>query len=167
MTIYEQKPNQLVEHPSGGSWFGIIPAITTLGLDLPEGFIYLKVGEHIVRKGQEASGFGAKHIWEGKKKELRHKNCKSLEDVSIFVAGLILKGTAIYHDQEHSKANKKRITLLRTLNGTLVLEPRSGDRNLGFHYSVITWTPRPQPKGTQVGTIAVDWEKEKVTLRSP
>jgi len=35
----------------------------------------------------------------------------------------------------------------------LLLEPLM-DRNLGFHYSVVTWTPRTKPMGIQVGTIA-------------
>ncbi|ENB9665325.1 hypothetical protein [Pseudomonas putida] len=45
-------------------------------------------------------------------------------------------GTENYHDASHPAAPKKRITLLRTVDGTLTLEPREGDRVLGFHYSV-------------------------------
>ncbi|CAK17335.1 hypothetical protein PSEEN4665 [Pseudomonas entomophila L48] len=55
------------------------------------------------------------------------------------------KGTEIYHDANHPLASKKRITLLQTLDGTLTLEPREGDRVLGFHDSVVTWTPQPTP----------------------
>lgn len=59
---------------------------------------------------------------------------------------------------------QKRITLLRTVDGTLTLEPREGDRVLGFHYSVVTWTPQPTARGTKVGEIMIDWAKEKATL---
>jgi len=55
--------------------------------------------------------------------------------------------------------------LLKTVDETLTLEP-DRERVPGFHYSVVTWTPQPTPRGT--GVITTDWPKEKTTLsRSP
>lgn len=150
--ILKLKPNHLVEHPNGGEVFGVIPAIVRLGAI--EALIYLKAGMHNARPGKKPSGYGVKHIWEGKKKELRARGCTKADDVPRFVSELIVLGTEIYHDEAHPRADMKRITLLRTQDGTLLLEPLKGDRNLGFHYSVVTWTPQTQPKGIQVGTIA-------------
>lgn len=149
--ILKLSKNQVVEHPDGGFVFGVIPAINRL--DAVEALIYLKVGMHIVRKGQKPSGYGIKHIWDGKKKELRSRGCTKVDDVPRFVSDLIVLGTEIYHDEKHARANMKRITLLRTQDGTLLLEPLEGDRHLGFHYSVVTWTPQTKPRGIQVGTI--------------
>lgn len=153
--ILKLKPNQLIEHPNGGQVFGVIPAIVRLGA--AEALIYLKAGMHRVRPGQPAAGYGVQHIWEGKKKELRSRGCVTPEDVTLFVANLIVLGAEIYHDPAHDRAAMNRITILRTQDGTLLLEPLKGDRNLGFHYSVVTWTPRSTPKGIQVGTIAKNW----------
>lgn len=150
--ILKLKPNQLVEHPNGGQVFGVIPAIVRLGA--VEALIYLKAGMHRAVSGRAPAGYGVKHIWEGKKKELRSRGCTTPDDVPRFVADLIVLGTEIYHDEAHPRADMKRITLLRTQDGTLLLEPLKADRNLGFHYSVVTWTPQTQPKGIQVGTIA-------------
>ena len=60
-----------------------------------------------------------------------------------------------------------RAFMFRTVDGTLTLEPREGDRVLGFHYSVVTWTPQPNPRGTKVGEITIDWAKEKAPLSEP
>lgn len=153
--ILKLKPNQLVGHPDGGEVFGVIPAIDRLSA--AEALIYLKAGMHRVRQGQPAAGYGVQHIWGGKKKELRSRGCTKADDVPRFVADLIVLGAEIYHDPAHDRADMKRITILRTLDGTLLLEPLKGDRNLGFHYSVVTWTPRSTPKGIQVGTIDKKW----------
>lgn len=149
--ILKLKPNQVIEHPDGGLVFGVIPAIDRLGA--AEALIYLKAGMHRVTPGKPPAGYGVKHIWEGKKKELRGRGCTKADDVPRFVSELIVLGTEIYHDETHPRANMKRITLLRTQDGTLLLEPKEGDRHLGFHYSVVTWTPQSQAKGIQVGTI--------------
>lgn len=149
--ILKLKQNQVIEHPDGGLVFGVIPAIERLGA--VEALIYLKAGMHYAPPGKKPAGFGAKHIWEGKKKQLRGRGCMKADDVPRFVADLIVLGTEIYHDEAHARADMKRITLLRTQDGTLLLEPLKGDRHLGFHYSVVTWTPQIQPKGIQVGTI--------------
>jgi hypothetical protein len=157
--IFTFKPNRLIDHPTGGNIFGIIPEIQRLGLG--QANIYLRAGVHRMAVGQPPSGFGVRHIWEGKQQELKKRGCSSADDVPVFVSQLIVIGTEIYHDPAHPRADMKRITLLRTTDGTLLLEPRSGDRNLGFHYQVITWTPRPHPKGIQVGQIDVDWAQQK------
>ena len=149
--ILKLKPNHLVQHPNGAEVFGVIPEIARLGA--AEALIYLKAGMHRVRQGQPAVGYGVKHIWEGKKPELRKRGCTKADDVSLFVANLIVLGAELYHDSAHPRAAMNRITILRTQDGTLLLEPLT-DRNLGFHYSVVTWTPQTQPKGIQVGTIA-------------
>lgn len=150
--ILKLKPNQVIEHPDGGLVFGVIPAIDRLGA--AEAMIYLKAGMHRVRPGQPAAGYGVEHIWEGKKKELRNRGCSKADDVPRFVADLIVLGAELYYDPAHDRAAMNRITILRTQDGTLLLEPLKGDRNLGFHYSVVTWTPRSTPKGVQVGIIA-------------
>lgn len=153
--ILKFKQNQVIEHPNGGLVFGVIPTIERLGA--VEALIYLKAGMHYAPPGRKPAGFGVKHIWEGKKKQLRGRGCTKADDVPRFVAELIVLGTEIYHDEAHARADMKRITLLRTLDGTLLLEPLKGDRYLGFHYSVVTWTPQSQPKGIQVGTIDKNW----------
>ncbi|WP_177334293.1 hypothetical protein [Pseudomonas sp. NBRC 111124] len=84
--------------------------------------------------------------------------------MAAFIAYLMTLGTAIYQDPNHPSAAKKRITLLPTVDGTLTLEPREGDRVLGFHYSEVTLTPQPTPRGIKVGEITIDWAKEKATL---
>lgn len=149
--ILKLKPNQLIEHPNGGHVFGVIPEIVRLGA--AEASVYLKANLHRMRPGQPAAGYGVKHIWEGKKKELRSRGCTKADDVPLFVANLIVLGAELYHDSAHPRAAMNRITILRTQDGTLLLEPLM-DRNLGFHYSVVTWTPRTKPMGIQVGTIA-------------
>jgi len=147
--------NHLVGHPNGGEVFGVIPAIVRLGA--AEASIYLKGGMHRVPPGRPAVGYGVKHIWEGKKRELRSRGCSTPDDVPQFVADLIVLGAEIYHDPAHGRAAMNRITILRTQDGTLLLEPLPGDRNLGFHYSVVTWTPRSTARGIQVGTITKKW----------
>lgn len=42
-------------------------------------------------------------------------------------------------------------------DGTLTLERREGDRALGFHYSVESWTRQPTSRATKVGEIKIDW----------
>ena len=153
--ILKLKQNHLIEHPNGGEVFGVIPEIVRLGA--AEASIYLKAGMHRLRKGQPAVGYGVQHIWAGKKKELRNRGCNTPEDLPQFVADLIVLGAEIYYDEAHDRAAMNRITILRTQDGTLLLEPMSGDRNLGFHYSVVTWTPRSTPKGIQVGAITKSW----------
>lgn len=143
--------NQLAEHPDGGPVFGVIPAIDRFSL--AEAVIYLKGGLHRTSKYRPAVGYGVQHIWEGKKKELRKRGCNKADDVPLFIANLIVLGAEIYHDPTHDRADMKRITILRTTEGTLVLEPVEGDRLLAFHYSVVTWTPRSTPRGIQVGVI--------------
>ncbi len=162
--IFKMKPADLVEHPTGGIVFGVIPPISAMSLNLAEGRVYVKVGQHHQGKGGRASGHGLLHIWHGKKAFLRKRGIKSPDQLAAFIASLMARGTEIYHDANHPLAAKKRITLLRTVDGTLTLEPREGDRVLGFHYSVVTWTPQPTPRGTKVGEIMIDWAKEKATL---
>lgn len=148
------KANRLIEHPAGGLVFGIVPPIPRLALGL--GHIYLRAGMHRVQRGQAAVGYGVRHIWEGKKRELRKRGIAQDEDVPRFISCLVRCGTEIYHDPDHPRASMKRITLLRTTDGTLLLEPRHGDRHLGFHYQVITWTPRSLPRGIKVGVIELE-----------
>lgn len=141
--IFKMKPADLVEHPTGGIVFGVIPPISAMSLNLVEGRLYVKVGQHHQGKGGRASGHGLLHIWHGKKAFLRKRGIKSPDQLAAFIASFMARGTEIYHDANHPIAAKKRITLLRTLDGTLTLEPRKGDRVLGFHDSVVTWTPQP------------------------
>jgi hypothetical protein len=49
------------------------------------------------------------------------------------------------------------------------LRPARPEPPHGFHDSVVTWTPQlnstqPNPRGTKVGEIMVDWAKEKAPL---
>ncbi|MFJ4453562.1 hypothetical protein ACIP1G_06670 [Pseudomonas sp. NPDC089392] len=162
--IFKMKPADLVQHPTGGIVFGVIPPISAMKLNLAEGKVYVKVGQHFKGKGGQASGHGILHIWHGKKVFLRKRGINSPDHLAAFIASLMALGTGIYHDANHPLAAKRRITLLRTIDGTLTLEPREGDRVLGFHYSVVTWTPQPTPRGTKVGEIMIDWAKEKATL---
>ncbi|MFJ4068574.1 hypothetical protein ACIPW4_25250 [Pseudomonas sp. NPDC089996] len=93
------------------------------------------------------------------------RGISSPDHLAAFSASLMAQGTEIYHDARHPSAAKKRITLLRPVDDTLTLEPREGDRVLGFHYSVVNWTPQPTPRGTKVSEILIDWAKEKSVLR--
>ena len=142
----------------------MIPPISAMNFNLAEGRVYVKVGQHFQGKGGHASGHGILHIWHGKKAFLRKRGINSPDHLAAFIASLMALGTEIYHNANHPSTAKKRITLLRTVDGTLTLEPREGDRVLGFHYSVVTWTPQPTPRGTKVGQITIDWAKEKATL---
>lgn len=129
---------------------------TLAALSHPPGFIYLRVGNHFVRNGVP-SGYGVRHIWEGNKTLLRRRGLRSPEDIARFISGLMAPEAALYHDAFHKKAKHKRVTLLHTADGTLVLEPRL-EAPLGFHYQVITWTPRTQPKGTRLGKNCTLWQ---------
>lgn len=149
--ILKHKTNKLIVHPAGGLVFGIVPPIQRLALE--QGNIYLRAGMHRVHRGQSAVGFGVRHIWEGKKQELKKRGVLVADDIPGFITTLVRRGTEVYHDPDHPRASMKRITLLRTRDGTLLLEPRRADRHLGFHYQVITWTPRALPKGIKVGVI--------------
>ncbi|MDZ3993864.1 hypothetical protein [Pseudomonas sp. Teo4] len=44
--IFKMKPADLVDHPTGGSVFGVIPPITAMNINLAEGKVYVKVGQH-------------------------------------------------------------------------------------------------------------------------
>lgn len=66
--IFKMKPAELVEHPTGGTVFGVIPPISAMNLNLAEGRVYVKVGLHFQAKGGHASGHGILHIWHGKKR---------------------------------------------------------------------------------------------------
>ncbi|WPP02523.1 hypothetical protein SFA35_26130 (plasmid) [Pseudomonas sp. HR96] len=143
--------NQLATHPDGGTVFGVIPAIDRF--NSAEAVIYLKGGFHRQAPNRPAAGYGIQHIWEGKKKELRKRGCHKADDIPQFIANLIVLGAEIYHDPNHDRASMKRITILRTSEGTLVLEPVEGDRTLKFHYSIVTWTSTSKARGIQVGVI--------------
>ena len=55
-TIFKMKPADLVEHPTGGIVFGMIPSISAMNLNLAEGRVYVKVGQHHQGKGGRAIG---------------------------------------------------------------------------------------------------------------
>ena len=156
--IFKMKPADLVEHPIGGTAFGVIPPISAMNLNLSEGRVYVKVGQHF--RGRAAMPAVTASCTSGMaKKRFSAAGINSPDHLAAFIASLMALGTKIYHDANHPSAAKKRITLLRTVDGTLTLEPREGDRVLGFHYSVVTWTPQPTPRGTKVGEITIDWAK--------
>lgn len=147
--ILEQNSNWLAPHPSGGEVFGQVPVLPLL--EQPSGPIYLRAGNHFVRNGMPG-GYGIRHIWSGKQALLYSRGIFQPEGVPAYLANLISIGAPLFHDFTHRTASKKRITLLQTRDGTVVLEPRQ-ERELGFHYQIVTWTPRIRAKGILVGTV--------------
>lgn len=87
------KPADLVEHPTGGIAFGVIPPISAMSLNLAEARVYVKVGQHHQGKGGRASGHGLLHIWHGKKAFLRKRGIKSPDQLAVFIASLMARGT--------------------------------------------------------------------------
>lgn len=75
--IFKMKPADLVEHPTGGIVFGVIPPISAMSLNLAEGRVYVKVGQRYQGKGGRASGHGLLHIRHGKKAFLRKGGSKA------------------------------------------------------------------------------------------
>ncbi|WP_205300426.1 hypothetical protein [Pantoea sp. Ap-967] len=104
--IFKMKPADLVEHPTGGIVFGVIPPISAMNLNLAEAKVYVKVGQHFQGKGGHASGHGILHIWHGKKAFLRKREISSPDQLAAFIASLMVLGTEIYHDANHPSASK-------------------------------------------------------------
>lgn len=110
------------------------------------GEIYLRMGEHF---GQ-GRGFGVRHIWEAHRADLYRYGCTSIEGVPQHIANMIVPGAPIYcefreMDGEH------RLTVMKTPEGSLILQPRQERR--GFGYYIVTWYPKRRADGTLVGKV--------------
>lgn len=139
------KKNDLIPHPKGGNSFGIVPAMPQHSIR--EGNIYLRKGEHWERRGR-LGGFGVAHIWAAHEYDLKRLGYSIPETVADYVAHITQPGTPIYCDITDTSSSR-RLTVLRSHYGVLILEPRS-DRS-GFGYFVVTAYPKRQAKGTFIG----------------
>ncbi|EPM79237.1 hypothetical protein A3SO_07175 [Pseudomonas syringae pv. actinidiae ICMP 19072] len=78
-----------IPHPTSGELsFGYISMYESRNLTLPGGEIYLRVGKHF----GFSSGFGVNHIWQGHGHQLAKSGCKTIQDASAFVAGILSAG---------------------------------------------------------------------------
>lgn len=137
--------NELVQHPKGGTSFGIIPEVPQH--NIREGSIYLRKGDHWELDGKQ-QGFGVVHIWEMHQYDLHRLGFRIIEDVAAYVALLTQPATPIYCEIQ-KPVKGRRLTVLRSHTGILALEPRQ-DRS-GFGYFVVSAYPKKQAKGVCIG----------------
>ncbi len=149
--ITDLKKNDLIEHPKGGVSFGEIPCAPQHGLK--GGSIYLRKGEHWHRHGKD-HGYGVTHIWEAHQWDLKKIGYLIIEDVASYVAMITQPGTPIYCDfTEKLSRDGRRVSVLRSHYGVLIVEPRHERQHDGFAYHIVTAFPKRQVKGTLVGEI--------------
>lgn len=146
--ISDLRKNDLVEHPKGGCSFGEIPDISQHGIS--GGKIYLRKGQHF----SNGAGFGVAHIWAAHEYDLKKLGYLIPEDVAAYVAQIVQVGTPIFCelDSRPSKAGR-RMHVLRSRHGLLVLEPMHVRQSDGLGYYVVTAFPKRQTRGTQIGEI--------------
>lgn len=140
--------NDLIMHPKGDVSFGVIPEFKQHSVK--EGHIYLRKGDHW-ENGRKLQGYGAIHIWQAHEYDLKKLGYLTPEDVALYVAHLTQPGTAIYCDI-HDRSRQRRLNVLRSHYGLLVVEPRS-DRS-GFGYYVVTAYPKRQANGVFIGVTS-------------
>lgn len=141
--LSDLKKNELVQHPKGGLSFGEVPDFPKHGL--VGGPIYLRKGEH---RGN--GGYGVMHIWGAHEYDLRKLGYLQPEDVAIYVDLIAQPGAPIYL-QEHRQGNR-RLSVLRSHTGILVLEPRhERPQQGGYGFYVVTAFPKRQAQGTLLG----------------
>lgn len=146
--ISDLRKNDLIEHPKGGFSFGEIPDMPQH--DIPAGHIYLRKGEHFAN----GSGFGVQHIWSAHEYDLRKLGYLIPEDVSAYVAHIVQVGTPIFCDLAPKKSKGgRRMHVLRSHYGLLILEPIHVRQHDGLGYYVVTAFPKKQTSGTKVGEI--------------
>ncbi len=129
--------NDLVEHPKGCFSFGRVPALPKHGV---------RGGDIYLRKGNEH--FGVVHIWQDHEYDLRKLGYLVIDSVPDYVALLTEAGTPIFMETPFTKGGK-RLSVLRSRTGILVLEERS-DRDW-FGYFVVTAFPRGNARGILIG----------------
>ncbi len=140
-------PNTFLINPSSKTYiFGLIPKMSSRGIHLPEGDVYLKRGKH----WGVNRGFGATHIWEAHSVEMLDLGYNSISDVPAYVAKIIQPKTPIYCEFSDIRGNH-RITIVRSAHGMAILEFKETRGNP--HYSVVTAYPNARAHGTRVGTV--------------
>lgn len=144
--ISSLRKNDLIEHPKGGFSFGEIPDMPQHGIQA--GHIYLRKGEHFAN----GSGFGVEHIWAAHEYDMRNLGYLIPEDVAAYVAHIVQVGTPIFCDLKAPK-NRRRMHVLRSYYGLLILEPIHVRQRDGLGYYVVTAFPKKQTNGTKVGEI--------------
>nr|WP_235202524.1 hypothetical protein [Pseudomonas syringae] len=122
-----------IPHPTSGELsFGYISMYESRNLTLPGGEIYLRVGKHF----GFSSGFGVNHIWQGHGHELAKSSCKTIQEVSAFVAGILSAGAQIYCEGYQTR-DGHRLTVVRNAKGCAILSPQE-EAERGCFYSVVT-----------------------------
>lgn len=138
-----RKNTKLVNPQTGEFFFGYIPDMPQHGIS--GGGIILRYGEH---KGPNR-GFGVVHIWIEHRAELLKMGFDTEEKVPEFINKIIVPETPIYCEFSDLRGNH-RLTVLRTIYGLVILEPRL-DKDNNRIYSVVTAFTKKNAHGTQIG----------------
>lgn len=146
--ISDLRKNDLVEHPKGGYSFGEVPDIPQHGIRT--GQIYLRKGQHFAN----GAGFGVEHIWIAHEYDLKKLGYLIPEDIAAYVAHIVQVGTPIFCDLKSQPAKDgRRVQVLRSRYGLLILEPIHVRQRDGLGYYVVTAFPKRQTQGTKIGEI--------------
>jgi len=138
-------PHTIIPHPTGSDFFGRVLEKNSSGVLIPSGPIVLKRG----RYGN--SGFGACHIWQRHQKEMRKAGFLTEDDVVHYVATIVRPGTPLFY--EHGHMRKMRVTVVRGIIGTAILEHKPDDP-IGPCYSILTAFGQRNIIGSMVGLVS-------------
>ena len=139
-------------HPVTGDQYWGQVKVTSRHLTQPGGPIILRAGRHI----GPHKGFGIRHIWTERGRELQKWGYNSIHDVPDFVSKIIQDKAQIVCEFS-SMYEYERLIVMRSRNGCVVLEARSeirnGDEETQLLYSVVTAYRGRNPNGQSVGIV--------------
>lgn len=135
------KVEDFLENPlTNNRYFGYVDGIH----DYPTGYIILKWGTH----RHNHKGFGCVHIWKQHQACFRVKRlCTKIEEIPSLVNRILQPGTQIIESESYDPNNGKRLAVLRSSTGTIILEWRKG------YYSIVTLHLGKTMAGVVVGSV--------------
>ena len=123
--------------------------ITSRNLHQLGGPIVLKAGRH---KGPHR-GFGVRHIWAERGRELTKYGYPTIHDVAVYVASIIANKASIMCEFNGMGSNQ-RLIVMKGRAGCVILEgfniPNDSQQLM---YSVVTAFKGKNPEGQIVGTV--------------
>jgi len=141
-----------IEHPRGDTVFCELPKMVAPGHTFENGPVYLLFGEHWSRH----RGYGAWHILEGHWKEIKLSTKAvspgNVTAVSAFVARVLTRRAKIYCEFASTRGKHKPM-VVKSGNGSVVLEPMVDRSSREFYYSVVTAFSDTNAKGPEIGTL--------------
>lgn len=129
----------------GNPSFGTVPKAKCRGDSIPGGEILLRWGRH---KGPN-KGYGAVHIWNEHKGEMRLLGFRQAQDVPEFVSRIVKKGVPLHYEGGHLR--RMRLKCVQASIGSAVLEFRD-DRDEPY-WGIVTAYPGTKTHGPRVGTV--------------